>query len=350
VLTESSTHLLTGYRSRILSQEVIHNVTLLELEQQFPFSMLNDLRGYINYSPFFFRSFAQLLQRSEFDSDEIMALIPLLGFPSRVKRYALVFILGAHLDSGFCWREKTAAINRFSELIQLCDLRFNELNIRTVEEAVTHYADTVSATERKLLHAKLSVALREYVDFLFLGDQQIGCETAPVQRVGHQSVVVKYFFNLNYGNYIDVTDATLLETYAIGDAPSLHGFRGRLDNIKGYEAIKFCSEEIRGCNANSISSNDALIENIAEGCGQIRAYYDKLSVGELELKKMEMYSLELNRLHEYLTGTVLVIPEEVKIAVVSNATGVGKMKQYATATYSELFFRMLGDAFNYFLS
>jgi len=349
VLTESATHLLTSYRSRLLTEEVIERVALLEREQQFPFSMLNDLRGYINYSPFFFRSFAELLLRSNYDSTKSMEFIPLLGFPSRVKRYALVFLLGAHLDTVFCWRDKTSAVNRFSELLPLCDAYFDELYKRTMEGAVTHFTGA-STTEQKLQHAKLSVALREFVDFLFLGEQQIGCETAPVQRVDQHAVVVRYFFNLNYGSYVDLAHATLLETYGSMNAPTLQNFRGRLDNIKDYKAITFCSEEIQGCASNSVLNDHTLIENIARACSRRRELYNRLSVAELELTKMELYSLELKRFHEYVTGTVLMIPEDVRIAVLTNTTGQSKMEQYAAATYSELFFRMLGDAFSYLIS
>jgi hypothetical protein len=351
LLSDESLTRLRNYKKRISREDVIASVRALESEKQFPFSLLNDLRGYINYAPWYFDCFARLLLSPDLGRCKLVDLLPYIGFPTRAQRYTLVlFLLGAALNEDFSEQHKHAAINKLTSLLSLNEMRFQELLESIAQEAINRQQEVALpiATESKLLHNKLFVALRDYVDFLFLGEHSIGCEISPPTFIGDQAVLVRHFFNLRYEAYYTSSDqVTLIEIYDSVDAPYLYAFRGRLEGIKSYESMKFCYQ-LDSHGAPDVSPS-LVIEELTKAVRRLRGAYDINSEMQLELRKMQVCSIELARLYGFITGKVFTIPDEIERTILAEKISKEKMREYEASCYSDLFFMLLKEGLDHLL-
>jgi hypothetical protein len=347
LLSEVATSVLSDYLTRIRRKDFIDSISSLESKKEFPFSLLNDLRGYINYAPFYFQAFADLLLHENFDREDPQRIIAILGFPTRMQRYALtLFVLGAHLNEHFAQSQKLAAIDKLVNLIILNQTTFSKLTEKIANEAMGRHRNNIDSSlddDVKLKHVQLCIALREYVDFLFLGEHLIGCEIAKPITLDGITVVTRHFFNLDISYQTKtISNARLIQIYDQTDAPDLYNFRGRLDNIRGYKSIKFCYHEVDNL-ANPHESIDELISEIIKAMRGLRTKYQMQSEAHLELDKMRIYSVELARLHQYLKGEPYSIPDDVQKVVLDKKISSQKMLEYGKSDYSHLFFCLLTE-------
>jgi len=343
--------LLSDHR-QLLTNSVINEVRRTEIEQEFPFGLLNDLRGYINYSPKFFEAFAHVfLDRrvNDFSPDK---LIETLGAPTRMRRYFLQLVIGAFLSKSF---DEAKAISVLCQIASLLEQNWSKYQNAARTKAL-HLLNslrgdsTLTSSQDKLQVSTLFATAREFLDFLFLGEHSIGYQPAPPQSIGREDVVIRELFNLRYGGYFGFCNSIAVIDVYQGESSNIQFdlFRGRITGIPPYQSKTLTGYTINGDLKESHIVPE-IVEALHDAIHKRRAYYVQLSESELELEKMLLYSFELSNLYALLAKEY-VFPEVAKNAILQNTLALKLKREYGYEYYTDLYFHLLKQSIDWALA
>lgn len=349
-LSQSLKNVLTEHRKLIVNN-VINQVRRTEFEKEFPFNMLNDLRGYINYAPFYFASFAKVILNSNFNKIDSKKLTQAIGSPIRIKRYLLELVIGAFLNKEYSIHQKIYVLDKITSLMNQNLSKFYYFSKNKAKSFFGLCNFNVTITNQdKLNTSRLFITAREFIDFLFLGEHAIGYQPHPPQQIGKYDIIIREFFNLKYGEYfklfnqMEIVDFYKAREYVF----NFDLFRGKLSGIPPYHKKILC-KFIISRKLHELPSISQIIEALNQGINKRREYYSKLSETEIELEKMILCSWELQNLH-VLLNKKYVFPEEAKRSILQNKIAQSQKQALNLNYYTDLYFHLLKEAIDYFIN
>lgn len=345
-------HQILSEHKATLTKEVIKKIREKELNQEFPFNLLNDLRGYINYSPFYFEAFAEAFANPAIDKLEKDTLEQVLGNLTRMRRYLLQVLLGAYLTKRFTQEEKISVLNRLAKILAKKKAQFfqDSLSKTTTIIDMLGLTNQDFTIEDKELTTRLFIKVRECVDFLFLGEHSISYQPLPPEEVEKYKIVVRKFNNLAYRNYLSpYRKLIVVDAYVEKDSVfNLDVFRGRVSPIPSYKEKRMTGFVLDG-EKGSRSEALNLLQKVNSAVAEIQSYYQTLSIEELELEKMELYSFEISNLFDLL-GREYNLSEESKQTILRNKKARKIKRDLEFDTYSDTYFYLLKQTLNWVLS
>jgi hypothetical protein len=322
---------------------------------EFPYSLINEMRGFINHAPFFFRGFSDLTAAvtSPFASDRGHEL---LGTPTRMRRYLLLAILGAELDIMTAATHKMAVL---ADLFKQLDVKLSaadrrspyDSELRTDLPRLTDLGSQNVSLDYRLLTSKLTAALTEYLDFLFLGERPLGLTVVVCRGEDRDSsVVVRRFGRLAYGSYItDLHEIHVLDYYPSRiDSLEIEGFRGKLAEAIPYTKKLASAVLLDGRPLGESGEVSAVIEKLSTAMARRACYYETRTASELEVEQQAIYASELNGLMNFYSFH----PSwrgEMEVAIKDDLVAGVLRKEMHFDQYSDVYFHLLNRSIDHML-
>lgn len=334
------------YRNKFIQPQIIERIRHREVNNDFPFSVHNMMRAFINLSRDFFRGFWIVYNQSYQEQLGQTSFYNHFGTPTRMYRYALFLLIGAWLNVDLSWKDRISVLLWITDILLYKidnEVELPHLKARKMYDNLIDGLNNNKIQSIEISH--LAVYLKEYVDFLFLGEHPIGYVTFPPYPIGQHALVLREFSNLTYGNLIqDFATVRIIDIYdsSVIQNLSYDLFRGNLDGIPSYR------ERVAGqiiVDGNVIVESDQVKDmlNIIETMLQKRTdYYDQCSEEDLEVEQALIYSRELFSF-DCLPAN---IETDIKQSVYSNKTVNELKRQVHFETQTELYFAILEESIN----
>ena len=324
----------------LLTQEVVGQVERSEVDGEFPFDRLNDLRAYMNFAPYYFSDFAaafkgslQAVARSEVASA--------LGTSTRMRRYFLLLVIGAYLKSEGNVENDGIAVLR--ELIAVARNRVPQeaRHLDLLQGALRPVRGGDLAAWQPSAAIKLCGKLRQFVDLVFLGEHPLGYQAFLPPQAAESLGLIRQFWRLDEGGFLShPQEVSVIYLLGTGSAHSrIDPFTGEADPLPSQRDVRsmyviadgdFVGEEMgeRLCAA----VDDAMVM-----CSGTQA---RLGASALEVRKMQVFSSEAIAL-SCLARQDLSWSPEVTRAIESGRTSTMLKSELRARTYTETYFRLL---------
>ncbi len=339
------TKILELYQKKFIQPNIIDGIRQRELNNDFPFSVHNMMRTFLNLAPYFFQGFYKYYEDHKLHNIGIKLIHKKFGSVTRVYRYTLFLIIGAWLEKNISWRKKLDFLNYLARVLDYKmnhDLVLPHSELKYLRKLISkNNNDKISNLEL----SSLAIHLKECVDFMFLGEHPIGYTTYPPSRLGKKIFVVRKFYNLDYQNLLtNLKTVTIAETYdaKLAAAISFDIFRGNLYGLPNYQ------QRIHGMVlVNNRPTTDALlikkiINHINRALKKRAQYYQQRTSADLEVEQALIYATELRLM--FNGNLPAALEKDIKEAVYTNKIGAGLLKKNEVTTYTEAYFRTLSNA------
>lgn len=214
--------IIQEYRNTVTSEDFRIRIRDRELSRLFAFSIHNIYRVLLAIAPIYFEGFAKVIEVSK-DEENILSG---MGLPGRVFRYFHVILLGA------CFPNRDDLALRMPLLNYLCELASRKIQQQLLlpEQLQTRFESTVGGDLDNRFAIRLAVYMREFVDYIFLGQHDQGFISYPPQTTETGILVLRSFFKLPGYLYRETLDIFTLYTTDV-EVPRYDRFRGDVERL-----------------------------------------------------------------------------------------------------------------------
>lgn len=333
------------YRDKFIQPKIIDGIRQREIDNDFPFSVHNMMRAFLNLAPYFFEGFYRYYKTHELNNLDVRLVHKKFGTATRVYRYTLFLIIGAWLENDISWDEKLGLLNYVARVL---DYKMSN-DVLLPREEFEKLSKLVSEEKKEKINSidisSLAIYLKEYVDFIFLGEHPLGYTTYPPTRIGHNTLVVRKFYNLNYKNLIaNLKNVTIANIYdnSVEQNMSFDLFRGNLYGVPSYKQGICGVVSINDKQTEDLKQIKKNIGDINKALKKRSTYYRQNSSNTLEVEQAFIYSTELTLMFDGKLPTD--IEENIKNVVYLNKIGDALLRKYKKNTYTDVYFCVLSDA------
>lgn len=303
--------LLEEYSQTLLTEEFRLRIRARELANLFPFSIHNIYRVLMAIAMPFYKGFALLDKQLDLNDSQIQEL---LGPPCRVFRYFHVVLVGACRPNILALDQHIVTLQSLSGPIVsrlTAQLSIPETNLSDAE----HYFDEPLADKQKVI--TLAVYLREYVDYLFLGQHDRGFISYPPVQTPRGVLVLRRFYALP----TTIIPWSAIDIYTCYDPQvydELHydRFRGDIERLPSPTHLRFATaifpEESR---LLTIPEIQKILDTIEQELIQVKIRWSNINYREVEQELSVMFSTELLHLLEYIGQDVEAWRQHIKQSV-----------------------------------
>lgn len=336
--------IFSEHKRGFLSRNSLRRNRDKEIEALFPFTVINDFRIFLNYAKFFFREYFNVctsLIEEQLPSAKIYSSV---GTPTRMKRYFVILVLGAYMCDDFTIDEKVEFLGKIAKLTEskcTTELRVN----RKVAEAMLSDLKkqrTLDIVEKREL-SLLAVFLREYADYLFMGEHPLSCQFFEPTTISGSTMLVRKFDWLDYGQYIKRFSSVEIREMFPRKTQDMKFdlFRGNLDHIPPYwektAGAVFCDgHAIRAIQDES----QRIMTELQQALFDVKKHYARLSEPEREVEFAYMYSKEIIGLNS-LVNRRWKLPEDARRAILKDSIASNLKNESGLRLYSDAYFQTL---------
>jgi len=324
----------------LVTEQIVGEVERTEIEGEFPFDRLNDLRAYMNYAPHYFRAFLDVFEESSHQGVRRDLLARALGTSTRFRRYFVLLVMGAYLS------ETLSTEQRLRLLRELVTLAYERPRQHTLPSGALEDIAEFARAKRAILWkpraaAAVGVKLRQFVDLLFLGEHPLAYQAFLTIESEGPRALVRHFWRLGEGTFLDGPQrVSMIYTLKPDKAPP------RIDLYNG-EAVPIPTQ-IEGFDVrvlvDGVPAGDQMgaqlgleVENAIAACSETQA---DSSASQLEVRKMELFSSEVTAIGLLTRRRCSLTREAVQAIQASEGADLLKSELQAR-TYTEAYFRLL---------
>lgn len=287
---ENLISILDLYSRTILTDYFHIRIREREIDKHFPFNIHNIYRFFISISDLFYEIYKNAYMSTNLN---LFKYQNLLGQPSRVFRYFHVIISGMHKCHGYNFtREDILLLSKLSipiiKRIQTkssINISKNELN--KINNNISKYTDKKDVI-------KLAIYLREFVDFLFMGQHDQGFTSFPPIETDIGIVILRKYYNLS--SYLPWNAINIYTYYDKSNVTNLRYdyFRSDIEGLPPPQNLLFANVflpfENRFINTVEIHK---LINLIEKQIVMLKKHFDNLSYIDAEKSLGDMFCSEL---------------------------------------------------------
>jgi hypothetical protein len=323
-----------------LTDGVVRDVERSEIEREFPFDRLNDVRAYLNFAAHYVKSFVEGLGRCRSQGVTQESLAQALGTSTRFRRYFLLSTIGAYLGEGL------PENSRLEFLLELTALAYG----RSPRSALPTSAPTarLDLPERSGdigwepgAAATLCVKLRQFVDLVFLGEHPLGYQAFLTTMGRGKPALVRHFWRLDEGGFL-VRPENVSVIYLLDKdkrLPRVNPFTGEAAPIPSREDALPAFVFVDGLPARA-DAGGRLRETVDTAIARCSETQTDCSAAELEVEKMKLFSTEVAAV-SLLAGRKYVLPTEAREAITTSRRANALKAELRADTFAEAYFTIL---------
>jgi len=317
-----------------------------ELQSHFPFYLFNDVKVLMNLAPVYFEEFSSTYQEALHTVGPEL-LYKALGTPTRINRYLILLILGAYLHTSSLL-EKPYFLDDIASIMLQKASEFQVDNTTATAILSSLMPTDFLPKSGKKSFAMLNALLKEYSDYIFLGEHPLSLHAFPPKIVSEYDLVILKYTQLDAHSGLGISEIEIEELFEAGKFSfGFDLFRGNLCSIPSFGSIvaaKLLIDGQRISNPQSII-HDSLIPRLSEGLRKARQLFMGMSVRDLESKRAIDYCTELITIKR-LIGDDGDISPRVRSVLKADSVATPTKERLSATTYCDAYFANIRQAFS----